>query len=180
MTLRSTTLVLAGALAVLAVACGSDPGPAAPSATAASVTTAATPAPSPSATPTPVPSPSPSPCTTGLCEPPVTSVLPPARLSIRVFSVVDDRGKLVPVFDEKGPFPVGYRLTIDATAKDEEDAPTNGTSNVNYSYSDTSLVKITGNHEFQTKLTILYPGTMTVWAELDGITSNVLELTFVR
>ena len=143
----------------------------------------ATPTPAPSPTPTPVasepshtPSPTPPPCTQGLCEEPTTSTNTPVRLTIRVYKVEDLNGKLVNGFTTE--FPVGYKVTIDATAKDVANRDTLGSADVDFSVSDESFVRIGGNHNFQRKITAVRPGDLQVWASLDGIESNILDLTF--
>jgi hypothetical protein len=141
----------------------------------------ATPTPAPSPTPVvsePSHTPTPPPCTQGLCEAPVTNTNAPIRLTIRVYKVEDPDGKLVSGYTTE--FPVGYKVTIDATAKDEANDDTLGSADVSFGVSDDSLVRVGGNHNFQRKLTAVRPGDLRVWARLDGIDSNVLDLSFTN
>lgn len=136
-----------------------------------------TPTPTPAPTPTPTPQPTPTPDCGG-CEPPVTNANPPARLTIRVYKVVDKNEVLQPL-TERDLIPVGFKVTVDATAKDADERETNGISGwVAYFVSDEDVVNVGGNHPFQRKLTGLKEGTVEVWAKLDGVRSNTLVLRF--
>jgi len=137
----------------------------------------ATPTPAPSPTPVaadPSHTPAPPPCDG--CEAPVTNTNTPVRLTIRVYKVEDLNGKLVSGFTTE--FPVGYKVTIDATAKDVDNRDTLGSANVDFFVSDDSLIRIGGNHNFQRKLTARRAGDLQVWASLDGVDSNIVDLTF--
>ena len=134
------------------------------------------------ATPTPVPppvatepahTPEPPPCSS--CEAPVTNTNPPVRLTIRVYKVEDLDGKIVAGIPTS--IPVGYKVTIDATPKDIGNRDTLGSGTVDFSFSNESLVRVSGNHGFQKKMTVLRAGTIQVQAFLDGVESNVLEVT---
>lgn len=143
------------------------------------------PAPTPTPTPTPTPapnlqpSPSPSPaCDHGLCETPVTNTNPPVRLSIKLYSAIDDRGRQVanpPV----NAIPLSYRITLDATAKDAFGYETNGGGKVNFSFSNPGALNLSGTHPFQIKVQATEAGPITAWAELDGVRSSDLNLVFV-
>jgi hypothetical protein len=178
MKIRSMVVVAAVCGGTLAVAgCGGSTS----SGANATPVAVATPTPAPSPTPTPVASepshtPTPPPCTQGLCEEPTTNTAAPVRLTIRVYKVEDPNGKLVNGFITE--FPVGYKVTIDATAKDVDNRDTLGSTDVDFGVSDESLVRIGGNHNFQRKITAVRPGGLQVWASLDGVESNILDLTF--
>lgn len=140
---------------------------------------AATPIPAPAPAPSPVvsePSQTPAPPPCDECEAPVTNTNKPVRLTLRVYKVEDPNGKLV--FGYTTEFPVGYKVTIDATAKDEDNHDTLGTAEVDFFVSDESLVRVGGNHNFQRKITAARPGDLRVWASLDGVESNILDLSF--
>jgi hypothetical protein len=139
----------------------------------------ATPTPAPSPTPVatePSHAPAPPPCEE--CEAPVTNTNTPVRLTIRVYKVEDLDGKLVTGYTTE--FPVGYKVTIDATAKDEDNHDTLGSTDVRFGVSDDSLVRIGGNHNFQRKITAVRAGDLRVWAALDGVDSNILDLSFTN
>lgn len=163
-----------GALIVAEAGCG---GSKSSGTTATPVVPAAPAAPSPSPVASePSHTPTPPPCTQGLCEPPVTNTNAPVRLTIKVYKVQDLNGTVVDGFTTT--FPVGYKVTIDGTAKDKDNRDTLGSGTVDFSFSDPSLVRVGSNHGYQKKLTILDAGVLEVRASLDGIDSNVLELTF--
>jgi hypothetical protein len=104
---------------------------------------AVTPAPTATATPAPAtgPTPTPAPCVVaGTCEAPTTNTNPPTRVELRVFLVRKPDGDPAPCSEADpaapggpapntrywfAPIPVGYRVTIDATAFDQFNKPTN-------------------------------------------------------
>jgi hypothetical protein len=136
----------------------------------------ATPTPAPSTTPAP----SPSPALCDGCEAPVTNAAPPARLTIKVYKVVDRNEALQPLTD-RDPIPVDFKVTIDATAKDANEQETNGVSGwVAFFIDDEDVAQLDGNHAFQRKVKASAPGTVRVWANLDGVRSNTLTLRFVE
>lgn len=174
---RSAGVATLGLLAILGAGCGG--GASSPFAPAAPTPTPApAPTPTPTPAPTPAPAPTPSPCTQGLCEPPVANTAPPVRLTLRLYAVEDGLGNFFPEMTELDEIPVGFIARLDVTAKDEDDAETNGTGKVRFFFSDPTLVKVTGNHPFQRRLTILKPGRLDCQAELDSVQSNVLTLKF--
>ena len=173
MKLRSMASVV-GLCAVVGFLAGCGQNPSMATATPVAV---ATPTPAPSPTPVAIqPSHTPPPPPCDGCEAPVTNTNTPVRLTIRVYKVEDLNGKLVSGLTTE--FPVGYKVTIDATAKDVANQDTLGSADVGFSVSDESLVRSRGNHNFQRKLTAVRAGDLRVWADLDGVTSNILDLTF--
>jgi hypothetical protein len=181
MNTRLALSVLATSALFVLAACGSDstvfPTPVAspvPGASTAPATVPTQPVPTPA--PTPVPTPAPNTCTQGLCEDPTTNTDKVVRLTIRVYAVTDKGGVLQGGFGDDSVFPLGYKVTIDATAKDSLNRDTLGTGDVKFFFDDPALVNIGGNHNYQRKLEVLQPGTLKVWASLDGISSNVLTL----
>jgi hypothetical protein len=170
---RAAVVVIASLLA----ACGGSSS-SAPDPVLLPESITATPTPAPTATPTPAPSPSPAAC--GGCEAPVTNAAPPARLTIKVYKVVDRNEVLQPLTD-RDPIPVGFKVTIDATAKDANEQETNGVSGwVAFFIDDEDVAQLDGNHAFQRKVKASAPGTVQVWANLDGVRSNTLTLRFVE
>ncbi len=179
------TRILAALLVVVpVVGCtsstsGPDPVPS----VAAQGSPSPAPTPTPTPTPTPVavaPTPTPAPdCDRGLCEAPITNTNPPVRLTIRLYSAVDGRGKLVsnpPV----NAVPLSYRITLDAVAKDAAGYETNGGGKVNYDFSNPGALSLSGTHPFQVKVQASQTGEITAWAELDGVRSNDLNLIFIE
>ena len=127
----------------------------------------------PPAAPDPAHTPAPPPCSN--CEPPVTNTAPPVRLTIRVYKIEDLEGRLVDGIPAS--IPVGYKVTIDATPKDEDNVDTLGSGTVDFTFSEPDLVKVSGQHGFQKKMTVLAPGVIDVQAFLDGVESNILTIT---
>jgi hypothetical protein len=165
----------AGAVFLLiAGGCGSSP--------TSAVTPTPTPAPTATPTPapvaTPTPEPTPTPCAQGLCEPKVVNDAPAARLTIRLYTVEDGQGNFISQPDPNQGIPVGWYARIDATAKDEENKETNGLGEIEFFVDDPSLVKISANQPQQRRLKVMKPGKLNIWAELDGVQSNMLTLYF--
>jgi hypothetical protein len=130
------------------------------------------PTPTPAPAPTPTPSPSATPCP-GECA--TTNREPAVKLTIRLFKVTNSSDELQAGFDEDSWFPPGYKLTIDAVAKDANKNETLGEGDILFEVSNPKLVKVGGTqHTFQRKITVLSAGTLQVWAFLDGVQSNVL------
>lgn len=171
-TLRRAVLVVTSSLVA---ACGGGSS-SAPDPVLVPESITATPTPAPTATPAP----SPSPALCDGCEAPVTNDAPPARLTIKVYKVVDRNEVLQPLTD-RDPIPVDFKVTIDATAKDANERETNGASGwVAFFVDDEDVAQLDGNHAFQRKVKASAPGTVQVWANLDGVRSNTLTLRFVE
>jgi hypothetical protein len=185
MNLRAKAATVWGA-ALLAAACGGGTTPVQPTvaATPAPEVTApliaATPTPSPSPSTQPTPAPTAPPCTEGLCETPVTSTTPPARLTVRLFTVENGTGLFISNPDPIEPIPVTYLARVDVTAKDELGYETNGSTEPEWHFSDESLITITGRHTHQRRLRVTGEGTVDVWVTQEGVTSNVLTLRLGR
>ena len=182
MNLRTKTAMVWGA-ALLAAACGGGTTPVQPVVPIVS----ATPIPeaplivaSPTPTPSPSTQPTPAPCTEGLCEAPVTSTTPPARLTVRLFTVENGTGIFISNPDPVEPIPVTYLARVDVTAKDELGYETNGSTEPEWHFSDDKLITITGRHTHQRRLRVTGEGTVDVWVTQEGVTSNVLTLRLGR
>ena len=165
------------ALAALAVfsACGGG-GPAAPAPPPPTVA----PAPTPTPVPAPTPEPAPSTCPADVCgEQPVTNDNPAARLTIRLYILTNEGGQLVRDYDPQA-IPVGWRLTLDATAKDAEGNETNGRKVVHWAVENSGIVQVGGSHLHQLKITPRATGPIEVSARQDGVDSNTLRFRFVK
>jgi hypothetical protein len=159
----------------LALLCGCGGGGSAPLAPAPPAP-APTPAPTPEPTPTPTPSP---PSCSEPCEAPVTNNNPAARLSIRLYILTNEDGQLVRDYDTEA-IPVGWRLTLDATAKDAQGRETNGDRVVRWFVDNEGIVQLGGSHLHQIKVTPQAPGRIEVYARQDGVNSNTLKFRFVN
>ena len=172
-------LAVGSLMAALAAGCGSTPSPVTPTTTPTPAPTpaaVATPTPAPLATPTPVPTPTP--CTQGLCEEPTTNTNPPVRLTLRIYSVVNQGGQWIQGLTEMDAIPVGYTVTVDATAKDEGNRDTLGLTTVQWEFENEQGANIVGNHTHQRRIRGDKPGTVLVTAIQDGIRSNTVALQF--
>jgi len=166
------------AITLVAVACGGSTPTSTIVPTPAPVAVA-TPTPTPA--PTPTPDPTPTPCTQGLCEPKVVNDAPAARLTLRLYTIEDGFGNFISSPDPEEGIKVGSIARLDATAKDQDGKETNGLGNIEFYFSDTSLMKISGgNGPQQRRLRVLKAGRLVCWAELDGIQSNQLTLYFTN
>ena len=171
------TAALTGLLAL--AACGGGSGAPSP---------LPTPAPTPTPTPRPTPSPTPTPttCTQGLCEEPTTNTAPVVRAVLRLYQLFDDEGIWVPPTPDpvqqvvKEPIPVGYTIRLDLVGKDATSKDTHGQKQIEFFYSDPSLVEVAIQNEWQRKLKVLKPGSFTVYAVYDGVGSNDMRFTFVE
>jgi hypothetical protein len=170
MPVRIRVITMAALLAL--AACGGGSGPTTPAASPP------TPAPEPTPAPTPVPTPTPSPSTCPECEPPVTNNNPAVRLNIRLYILTNENGALVRDYDPEA-IPVGWRLTLDATAKDAMNQETNGDKVVRWFVDNPGIVQVGGSHLHQLKVTPRTPGRIEVYARQDGVDSNTLKFRFV-
>jgi len=162
------------ALIVSALAgCGSPTQPVVPTPTPAP-TASATPVPAP--TPTPVPTPTP--CAQETCEAPVENTAPPVRVTIRLYTLEDGSGTFIANPSPGEPIPQGYWARLDVTAKDKDGLETNGSSSVEFFFSNVRSIVVAGGHTNQRRVKAVEPVTVDCWAVLDGIHSNTLTLTF--
>jgi len=154
-------------------------GKSTPAAPTPSPTPVAIASPSPAPTPTPAPSPSATPpCPTDPCEEPVTNTNPAVRVTMRIYVVEDPGGGYVGNVNPGDDIPVGYTARLDVTSKDLDNRETVGQSAVDFFFSDTSRVKVTGNHTNQRRVQGLAAGDVDCWAVQDGTRSNIITLHF--
>jgi hypothetical protein len=133
--------------------------------------------PVPAPTPVATPIPSPTPCD---CEAPVTNTNPPARLTLRLYSVENLNGAPKFHYDPSQGIPVGWVARLDVVGKDESGSETIGRGEIEFHLSEPQLVKVSGNHTHQRRLKVLEPGELTCWVTQDGVRSNDLVLLFIR
>jgi hypothetical protein len=147
-----------------------------------------TPAPTttPAPNPTPTPSPVATPCTQGLCEEETTNTAPVVRALLRLYQLFDADGTWVtPTPDPvqqvvREPIPVGYTIRLDLVGKDATNRDTLGQKQIEFVYSDPDLVEVAIQSDWQRKIKVLKPGTLTVHASYDGVGSNDLKFSFVE
>jgi hypothetical protein len=165
-------------MSVAAAACGGSTSPATPAIPSPTPTPAAMPTPAPVATPTPTPTPTP--CTYGLCEAPTTNTGPVVQVILRLYTVQDPFGGWIPGWPDSRPIPVDYTVKLDVTGKDGYNRDTLGDKGVNieFRYSDPSMVEEGGSHPWQRKLLVKKAGFFQARAVFDGVESNALDLYF--
>ena len=129
-------------------------------------TPAATPVPAP--TPTSTPQPNPSVWPNGQ-----TAVV---RLTIKVQWVEDQNRKLRP-YEEGAPIYAGEYIRFDATAKDVDNRPTEGSGDEpRWSWEPDEVAMLNDTHGFNPRGRALSPGKFHVTAYLDAVDSNELVL----
>ena len=132
------------------------------------------------ADPTPDPN-----CTQGLCEEPTTNTNPVVRAQLRLYQLFDAEDNWVQPTPNpeqqvvKEPIPVGYTIRLDVVGRDADNKDTLGKQQIEFLYSNESMVQISIQSDFQRKLKVLKPGSFTVHATFDGVGSNDLRFTFV-
>lgn len=135
------------------------------------VTRQVPPSPSPSAPPEePTPSPLPSP-TTPAGEP-APNTEPVARVGARVY-FVECHGQVVSGWDSVEA-PVGCRLHMDCTPRDAADQPTQPQGAPTWHLSDPALATSGARTSYTPAFTILRPGSLSLYVEVDGVRSNVI------
>ena len=137
--------------------------------------------PTPAPVPSPTPSPSPSNCPDGACGNKNTV----ARTQLRLYLLFDENRDLVPAPDPvKGivgdPIPVGYTVRLDVTGRDTDGRETDGRGDIEWFFSDDSVVDDIERTPWQHDLKILKPGKLIVYVVFDGVGSNDLQFTFVE
>jgi hypothetical protein len=74
---------------------------------------------------------------------------------------------------------VGDRVHLDATAKDAANLPTTTNGAPHWTYSDPSLVSISGSPgDWTPVMLVKRPGVMSVYVEADGVRSNTVTISF--
>jgi len=106
----------------------------------------------------------------------VTNDTPAARVTVRLYTVVNQDGELQRGYTQDSQIPVGYQVTVDVVAKDADGLETTEQGPLEFQFSNPKLVRVGGNHRYQRKLTVLKPGELIVTATLDGVESNPLTL----
>ena len=142
-------------------------------------TRAPTPTPAPQPTPTPDPN-----CTQGLCEEPTTNTNPVVRAQLRLYQLFDAEDNWVQPTPNpeqqvvKEPSPSATPSASTWWVGTPKTRPL-GKQQIEFLYSNDSMVQISIQSDFQRKLKVLKPGSFTVHAIFDGVGSNDLRFTFV-
>jgi hypothetical protein len=147
------------ALLSLQFGCGGE-SPITPDAPVASV---------PTPTPRPAPTSAPAVAASGVC-PNGNPVV--ATFDIKVFSVIDVKGEIRPW--EGGPIFVGEIIRFDSQGHGRVERRTNGCSpeGPRWDWSPEDLVRWSGDFGWNPRAKVLAPGTLTVWATMDGVEAD--------
>jgi len=96
---------------------------------------------------------------------------PVAKLTAKVY-FVECYGQIV----DYPPAPVGCRVHLDVTPTDANNRHTQARGTPQWTYSDTSFVRIGGNSAYNPVLDALGAGNLSCYAEVDGIRSNTVQI----
>jgi hypothetical protein len=97
---------------------------------------------------------------------------------MRIYVIEDPGGGYIGNVNPNEDIPVGYTARLDVTSKDLDNRETVGQGDVQFLFSDTSFVKVTGNHTNQRRVQGLSAGEVDCWAVQDGVRSNTITLKF--
>jgi hypothetical protein len=98
------------------------------------------------------------------------------RIGARVY-FVERNGQILPDSEGATDVQVGDRIHLDATAKDASNLPTTTHGSPNWSFSDTSIVAISGGSGDWTPIALAkHGGSLQVSVEADGVRSNTLTI----
>jgi hypothetical protein len=123
------------------------------------------------------PSSSPTPPLTPSAKPPEPNSTPVARVGARVY-FVECQGQVVSGWDSTEAR-VGCRLHMDCTPRDAYDQPTRAQGPPRWYLSDPRLVTGGSRLSYTPAFTIVGPGTLNLYAELDGVRSNLVTVRLI-
>lgn len=96
---------------------------------------------------------------------------PVAKLTAKLY-FVECFGRIV-----DPPAPVGCRIHLDVTPTDSSNQHTQARGTPQWTYTNTSIINITGNSPYNPVLEARAPGDLDCWAEVDGIRSNTVQIS---
>jgi hypothetical protein len=100
---------------------------------------------------------------------------PVTKLGVKVF-FVECNGAMVPGSELATTADVGCRIHFDSTPKDASNSPTRSRGTPSWTFSPGSLVKVGKTVDFTPTVTAARSGTLTAWAEVDGVRSSDLVI----
>jgi len=107
-------------------------------------------------------------------------------VQLRLYQLFDKDGNWVqPTPDPvkqvvQEPIPVGYTIRLDVVGRDKDEKDTLGRKDIQFFYSDPSMIEEFIQSDFQRKIRVLKPGKFRAYAMFDGVGSNDLNFTFVE
>ncbi|HLA79285.1 MAG TPA: hypothetical protein VJU18_17040 [Vicinamibacteria bacterium] len=96
---------------------------------------------------------------------------PVARLTAKIY-FVECQGQIHPSTIS----PVGCRIHLDVTPTDASNRHTQARGTPQWTYSNTSIVRLGGNSPYNPVLDALAPGSLVAYCEVDGIRSNDVRI----
>jgi hypothetical protein len=135
------------------------------------------PAPEPTSAPPTNPGPNPTPKPTA---PPTNpgNTGSTVRIGAKVY-FIERNGQILPGSENATEALVNDRIHLDATAKDAANLPTTTNGPPHWTYSDPSLVSVTGSAgDWTPVMLVKRPGVMSVYVEADGVRSNTVTISF--
>ncbi len=96
---------------------------------------------------------------------------PVAKLTAKLY-FVECFGQIV-----DPPAPVGCRIHLDVTPTDASNHHTQARGTPHWTYTNTSIIGVSGNSPYNPVLDAKAPGDLDCWAEVDGITSNTVHIS---
>ena len=96
---------------------------------------------------------------------------PVAKLTAKLY-FVECFGQIV-----DPPAPVGCRIHLDVTPTDASNHHTQARGTPRWTYTNTSIIGISGNSPYNPVLDARAPGDLDCWAEVDGIRSNTVHIS---
>jgi hypothetical protein len=100
---------------------------------------------------------------------------PVTKLGVKVF-FVECNGAMVPGSENATSANVGCRIHFDSTPKDASNAPTRSRGTPSWTFSPGSLVNVGKPQDFTPTATAVRAGTLTAWAQVDGVRSTDLVI----
>lgn len=97
------------------------------------------------------------------------------KLGAKVY-YLDRAGALIENSESAVQAPVGCRIHLDCTPKDDRNKPTMARGIPLWTYGDRSLIRVGGRSPYNPVLTALKPGVLTFTAEVDGVRSKDLQI----
>jgi len=100
---------------------------------------------------------------------------PVTKLGAKVY-FLECNGQQVPGSEFATEAQVGCRIHFDCTPKDANNNPTQSQGIPSWSFNPGSLVQVGNTNEFTPTATAKNAGDLTVWASVDGVTSNSISI----
>lgn len=137
------------------------------------------PVPVPTSAPPNNPNPNPNPNPRPTAEPPNNggNNSTVVRIGAKVY-FIERNGQILEGSENATSAQVGDRIHLDATAKDASNLPTNAHGAPHWTFSDTSVVAVSGGSgDWTPVMLVKHPGSISAYVEADGVRSNTVSLS---